>query len=249
MKRSILLALVTATLLAGAATPSSAQSAGDGFLFHRPNVTFGVRGGYSRAAAHSAVFDDVTSNLTLDRGDFSSLSVGGDVAVHVAERVDVVLSADYSRSNHKSEFRDFVDNNDQPIEQTTTFERLPLTVNLRFNLSQAGRSVGSLAWIPNRVVPYVGAGVGAVRYRFRQDGDFVDFNTNAVFPSVLDSKGWAFAAQALAGVEYNLSPRFGLTLDGRYLHAKGELDSSRYKGYDGIDLSGATATVGLSFRL
>lgn len=248
MERPILLALSAAVLLVGGATSSSAQSSGDGYLFHRPDVTLSVRGGYSRADAKSDVFDEVTTNLTLDRGDFSGLTLGGDLAVSVGNRVDVVFSGGYSRSNHKSEFRDFVDNNDLPIEQTTTFERMPITANLRINLSEPGRSVGSLAWIPNRVVPYVGAGVGAMRYRFRQKGDFVDFNTNAVFPSTLESSGWAFVAQAMAGVDYNFTSKLGLSLDARYLHAKGELDSS-FKGYDRIDLSGLTATVGLSVRL
>ena len=248
MNRSILLTLTAALLAAGAAS-SSALSAGYGYLFHSPAVTASLRGGYSRADAGSDVFDDVTSTLTLDRRDFSSLTVGGDLAFHVAQRMDVVLSGGYSRSNHKSEFRNFVDNNDLPIEQTTTFERIPVTANLRFNLSQPGRTIGSLAWIPNRIVPYVGAGVGAMRYRFRQDGDFVDFNTNAVFSSVLDSEGWALLGQAMAGVDYNFSPRLGLSLDARYMHAKGELDAARYKGYDKLDLSGTAATIGLSFRL
>lgn len=249
MKRSILLALVTATLLAGAAASSSAQSAGDGFLFHSPDVTVSVRAGYSRADAGSDVFDDVTSNLTINRRDFSSLTVGGDLAFHVAERVDLVLSGGYSRSNHKSEFRNFVDNNDLPIEQTTTFERLPVAANVRLDLSRPGRTIGSLAWIPNRIVPYVGAGIGAMRYRFKQDGDFVNFTTNAVFSSVYDSEGWTLLGQAMAGVDYNFSPRLGLSLDARYMHAKGELDPVLYKGYEKLDLSGTTATIGLSFRL
>jgi hypothetical protein len=49
-------------------------------------------------------------------------------------------------------------------------------------------------------------------------------------------------------VDYNFTSKLGLSLDARYLHAKGELDSS-FKGYDRIDLSGLTATVGLSVRL
>jgi opacity protein-like surface antigen len=248
MNRSTLLALVTAALLVSAARSSSAQS-GDGFLFHRPDVSVSLRAGYSHADAGSDVFDDVTSNLTLNRKDFSSLTVGGDFAFHATDRVDLVLAGGYSRSNHKSEFRDFVDNNDLPIEQMTTFERLPITANVRVNLSQPGRTVGRLAWIPSRVVPYIGAGVGAMRYRFRQDGDFVDFNTNAVFSSVLDSEGWALVEQAMAGVDYNFSPQWGLSLDARYMHARGDLDAARYKGYDKLDLSGATATIGLSFRL
>ena len=86
MNRLILLALVPAALLVGAAGSSLAQAAGDGFLFHSPDVTVSLRAGYSRADAGSDVFDDVTSNLTLNRRDFSSLTVGGDLAFHVAER-------------------------------------------------------------------------------------------------------------------------------------------------------------------
>jgi opacity protein-like surface antigen len=248
MDRSSRSAVFAATLLLGVAAPMRAQSAGDGYLFHRPDVTLGVRGGYSHASAGSDVFDEVTSNLTLDRRDFSSFTFGGDFAVHLSERVDLVFSGDYSRAQHKSEFRKFVDNNDQPIEQTTTFERLPITANVRLNLGSAGRSIGHLAWIPNRVVPYVGAGLGGMRYRFKQEGDFVNFSTNGVFSAVLDTQAWTFVSQGFAGVDYNFSPKLGLTLDARYLHAKGELGSA-FKGYDRIDLSGVTGTVGLSVRL
>ncbi len=248
MERSIRSALLVAALLVGAATPTLAQSAGDGYLFHRPNVTLSARAGYSHANAGSDVFDDVTSDLTLDRGDFSSFAFGGDLAAHVSERVAVVLSAGYSRSKHQSEFRDFVDNDDLPIEQTTTFERIPITVNLRLNLGPSGRSIGRLAWIPNRVVPYVGAGVGAMRFRFKQEGDFVNFNTNAVFPALLLAEEWTLVGQGMAGVDYNITPQFGISFDARYIHARGELGPS-FSGYERIDLSGITGTVGLSFRL
>ena len=249
MDRSLRAALLAPMLLLCVAATTQAQSAGNGYLFHRPDVTLGVRGGYSHASAGSDVFDEVTSNLTLDRKDFSSLTFGGDLAVHLSERVDLVFSGDYSRAKHKSEFRDFVDNNDLPIEQTTTFERMPLTTSVRLNLGTAGRSIGHLAWIPSRVVPYVGAGIGAMRYRFKQEGDFVNFATNDVFRAVLDSDAqWTLLVQGLAGVEYNFSPQLGLTFDARYLHARGDLGSA-FSGYDRIDLSGVTGTVGLSVRL
>jgi opacity protein-like surface antigen len=251
MKRPNWSMLVAAALLVGAAGPAIAQTEGDGYLFHRPVVALTLRGGYSHANAASDVFQDVTQNLTLNRNDFSSLSLAGDLAIPVTERVELVFSGAYSHSKHKSEFRDLIDNNNLPIEQTTTFERIPLTANVRFNLGAAGRSIGRLAWIPSRVVPYVGAGIGGMRYRFRQEGDFVNFATNAVFSSVLDtedSQKWTLAEQAMAGVDYNFTPHLGLSLDARYVHARGELGSS-FNGYDKIDLSGVSATIGLSLRL
>jgi opacity protein-like surface antigen len=230
----------------------SAQLAGKGYLFHAPYVTFDLRGGYSAATAGSDVFTDVTQQLTLSKRDFGSLTVGGDVAFRVTSQVDLTLDAAYSRSSHKSEFRDFVDNNNLPIEQTTTFERIPLTANLKFHLAPTGRSIGHLAWIPSRIVPYVGGGVGVMSYRFRQQGDFVDFNTNNVFNSTVDTqddgRDWAFVQQVMAGVDYNFSPMFGVTLDARYLHGRGDLGTA-FSGYDKIDLSGASASVGFSVRL
>lgn len=240
----VAIALALATL----GSPAAAQVTGNGYLFHAPNATITVRGGYSRATAGSDVFNDVTKQLTLDKSDFGSLTLGAAVAFPITSNLDFTLDAGYSHSNRKSEFRDFVDNNNQPIEQTTSFERIPLTANLRLDLAPTGRSIGRLAWIPNRFVPYVGAGVGAMRYRFKQEGDFVDFNTNAVFPATFDAQSWAFVQQAMAGVELNISPMLGLSLDGRYLHGKGDLGSA-FKGYDKIDLSGASATIGLSVRL
>ena len=60
-----------------------------------------------------------------------------------------------------NEFRDWVDNNDEPIEQETKFRRLPLTVALRYYLTDRGRAVSQFAYIPNRYAPYVGVGGGA----------------------------------------------------------------------------------------
>ena len=246
------IALAVALAIASPGGPASAQVAGDGYLFHAPYVTFNIRAGYSAATAGSDVFDDVTRQLTLNKRDFGSLTLGGDVAFRITSKLDLALDAGYSRASHKSEFRDFVDNNNLPIEQTTTFERIPLTANLKLHLAPTGRSIGHLAWIPSRIVPYIGGGVGVMAYRFRQQGDFLDFNTNAVFSSTVDTqedgKDWAFIQQAMAGVEYNFSPMFGLTLDARYLHGRGDLGTA-FTGYDKIDLSGASATVGFSMRL
>jgi opacity protein-like surface antigen len=248
MKGPSSFSLAIALALAVHGTPAAAQLAGNGYLFHAPHATITVRGGYARPTAGSDVFDDVTSQLSLDKSDFGSLSVGADVAFGITERLDLTLDAGYSRSNRKSDFRDFIDNNNLPIEQTTSFERIPLTANLKFNLASPGQRIGQLAWIPSRVVPYVGAGVGVMHYRFKQEGDFVDFNTNAVFPATFDGQDWAFIEQAMAGVQYNFTPMLGLTLDARYLHGRGDLGQA-FRDYDKIDLSGATASVGLSVRL
>jgi outer membrane protein W len=62
------------------------------------------------------------------------------------------------------------------------------------------------------------------------------------------SDGWTPAVQAMAGVDYSLNPLIALTADARYLRAKADM-SRDFGGFDKIDLSGVSATLGFSFRL
>jgi hypothetical protein len=188
-------------LVALAATPVTArtQDAGHGFLFGAPIASFTVRGGWALARAHSDFFAFTTENLTLNRADFSSPAIDGDFAIRVSPRTDVLISSGLSGMKRRSEFRHFIDNNHQPIEQTTTFRRVPITIGVKQYLTSTGRSIGKFAWIPSRIAPYVGAGGGTMFYSFRQEGDFIDFQTNDVFPSYYASSGWTGTAYGPPG--------------------------------------------------
>ncbi|MBA3672066.1 MAG: outer membrane beta-barrel protein [Gemmatimonadaceae bacterium] len=231
-----------------AAPVASAQSSGNGYLFGQPAVRVTLRGGYAHANAGSDVFDFTTEQLTLRKRDFSSLTGGLTVAHPFSERFDLGVDADFALARHGSEFRKFVDNSDKPILQTTEFKRTPVLVAARFNLVPAGRSVGRLAWIPAGVVPWLGAGAGATWYKFTQSGDFIDFQTNRVFRDELTSEGLALTGMGTAGADLSLSPRLALSAGARYLWAKGSL-SNDFAGFERLDLSGVSATVGLTVRL
>jgi hypothetical protein len=143
----------------------------------------------------------------------------------------------------------FEDTDDQPIEQTMRFERVPIMANVRLSLRSRGRQIGRLAWVPTRVVPWLCAGAGPMWYRFRQEGDFVNSETNIIRTDNLDSQGWTTTAHALAGLDYSLSPRFAITGEGRYDWGEARLDDLVFEGFEPIDLSGLSATVGIQFRL
>jgi outer membrane protein W len=240
--------LVAAAVALVAALPAHAQSGGDGFLFHRPAARISVRGGYAVASAGSDLFDFATENLTLNKSDFSGVALGAALDITASDRVNLTLDVGYSRSKKSSEFRKLIDNNNLPIEQTTTFERLPVTANLKLYLSPPGQSVGTAAWIPARIAPWIGVGGGVMRYRFLQDGDFVDFQTNNVFRSTFDSDGWGPVAQGMAGADFSITPSLALTGEARYLWANGNLGKD-FGGFNKIDLSGVSASIGLSLRL
>lgn len=232
-----------------AALPATAfgQDAGKGFLFGAPvgGVTF--HGGWSAPRAGGDVFGFTTDQLTLSRGDFSSPSVGIDLSFRAFGQTQIVISTDYSGVSKHSEFRRYIDNNDQPIEQTTWFRRVPVTVSVKQYLTSAGRSIGKFAWIPSRAAAYVGAGGGAQFYRFQQDGDFIDFDNLNVFSDKFRSEGWAPMAHVLAGFDYSLTPRFAVTTEGRYVWSHADL-SNDFSGFKPIDLSGFATNVGLTIR-
>ena len=230
------------------APPSYAQRAGDGFLFHVPIVTWGVRGGVNLASANSDVFAFVTDQLTLDRSDFNAPAVGTNIAIRLSGANDIVLDVGYSTVSRGSEFRHWVDQNDQPIEQTTSLRRIPITLGFRHYVTSRGRSVGQFAWIPARRSLYVGLGAGIMEYKFHQVGDFIDFTTLNVFHDEFTSQDWTAVAQANAGLDLALGDFVLLNTEARYSWAKAPM-SSDYVGFNRIDLSGVSVTAGFSFRL
>ena len=232
----------------GLAAPLYAQRSGDGYLFHEPAGRLSIRAGYDRANAGSDVFAQSIDVLTITKRDFSGLTLGAEAGLSLTSRLDLSLDVSYSHAAKGSEFRKFIDNNNRPIEQRTSFDRVPLTANLRFYLTEPGRSIGKLAWIPNKIVPWLGAGGGMMYYRFVQQGDFVDFKTSNVFPSTFESSTWTGTVHGMGGADMSLSPRVALRADARYVWAKTEL-SRAFSGFDRIDLSGVQATLGLTYRL
>ncbi|NJK42749.1 MAG: hypothetical protein HC937_03600 [Aquincola sp.] len=143
---------------------------------------------------------------------------------------------------------EFVDNNDQPIEQTTRLQRTPYTFGVKYAITPPSEQIGRFAWIPSRITTWVGAGGGFVNYNFSQVGDFVDFQTLNVFRDELGSSGTAPLAYGHVGIDLRLTTRTSLTGDVRYTYARARL-SDAFVNFNNIDLSGGAVTMGLTFRL
>jgi hypothetical protein len=245
--RVALLALSFVVLAMGRPAVLHAQQTGDGFLFRRSSGQLLVHGGFAQSRANSRVFDFTIEQLTIDRGDFSSFEGGMELVGFVSPNFAITLGFDYSRSTHRSEFRDWVDNDDLPIEQSTTFMRAPMMLGMKAYLIPNGRSVGVLAWVPSKVAPFVGAGFGLMRYDFTQRGDWVDFQDFSVFTDEFRSMGTSFMNYLSAGADISLNPRFGLTTEIRSIWASGE-HTDDFVGFDDIDLSGTTIKAVLFIR-
>jgi len=216
------------------------------FLFGRPRASLGVRGSWLFARADSDWYSFVSDQLTLGHKDFNAPGFAADFGFAVGRRLDVLGGFDINRSETSSEYRDFVDNNRLPITQTTSLRTIGITGSIKYALIERGLEVSRLAWVPRHIVPYVGAGGGALHYDLEQFGDFIDFTDNQVFGSTFKSSGWSPVAQAFAGVDVRVLKRVYVTIDGRYQWSNATL-SSTWVDFDPIDLAGFKLAAGASF--
>jgi hypothetical protein len=217
------------------------------FSFNAPKGFFGFRIGRLFPQANNDLFDMITRNLTLEKSDFQAWDFGVDGGADLQERVELIFSFDYARRTKASEVRDYVDENNLPITQTTRIEQLPLTGGVKFLLIPRGHRVGKYAWLPSAIVPYIAGGAGVLWYKLEQEGDFVDESTYEIFPARLKSSGWTPTLNAGGGADIHVFKTAFLTLDLRYVWAKPELDRD-FVSFDSLDLSGLRVSAGLQFH-
>jgi hypothetical protein len=254
--RSCLLAALLCGLLLVMASQARAQATDQAppaprlpapdFLLERPIGSIGLRGGWVIARAGSDVFDFLHERLTIDKSDFNAPAIAADLALAVTSRVDAGFGLEFARTTMRSEYRDLVDNNFLPIEQTTALSTMHLIGELRYAFVPRGYAVSRLAWVPRRVVPFAGLGAGAVHYELTQSGDFVDYVDNSVFTDNFRSAGWAPTAHAFGGVELHVHRRLFATIDARHVWADASLDQT-FEGFEPVDLAGFRTAFGVNF--
>jgi len=256
--RGLLVSAGAALLLVSLPAPAAAQNpapqpsgsfqapANPDFLLGRPRVSLGVRGEWLFASAGSDIFDFVTEQLTIEKSSFNAPGIGAEVAVSLNERLDIVGGFDVAKSSTPSEYRDFIDNQGLPIQQTTSLRQSNFFGSIKFAVTPRGRTISRYAWIPSAIVPYVGAGGGMANYEFKQNGDFVDFADFAVFPESFKSDGWTPTAHVFGGTDIQIYKRMFLSLEGRYTWANATLDND-FIDFDPIDLGGFRFGAGFHF--
>ena len=244
------------TVPAAAIQPPPQQTEPD-FLFGHPRGFYGISGGWIQASQRGSIFDFVREQFTVDEGAFDSAMI----RFALSPRTDLLFETGVNQATVPSENRKFLNDNntddtsdDYPITQTTQLKQVPLGVSVRYWLRPRGREVGRYAWVPHRVAPYVGIGGGTQRYRFTQEGDFVD-SLGMIYSDVLHSKGWAASGHVFGGTSIKLTRRVFAGAEARYVWADTPLSHNylsfcRYASStcsDSIDLSGLRITGGIEF--
>jgi hypothetical protein len=239
-----------AIMLALLALPSVAVAQnGDGFLFQRPKGSFVMRVGYEAARPASESFDFLEGETTLGPRSFDAINLGADLNFFLTRSIDLTFTLDVTSRTNTSEYREWEENG-QPITHESTLERAMLGGGFRYNLLPRGRQISSLAYIPARTVPYIGATGGIMWYDFRQKGDFVevvDDSTGNIFTDELKASHYTLMGQAFAGIEQRLNARWSLVGEARYTQAHDRLNND-FAELGNLSLSGLAFNLGATVR-
>jgi hypothetical protein len=137
-------------------------------------------------------------------------------------------------------YADYVNRDLSEIEQDLRLQIAPLSAVVRF--LPVGRA--------GQVQPYLGAGVSALRWRYSEIGEFVDFEDNyAVFRDRYIATGTTVAPVILGGLRLPLGGDvYAFNTELRYQFGTGDLGKNSGFLTEKIDLSGLHFTVGLQIR-
>ena len=245
-RRRIALASVLALAWLLVPAPARAQDGSADFFFGAPKGWVSIRGGWLIPRAESDLYDFVGDQLTIESSDFQSGTFNTELGVALRPGVSIEGGVDLSRRSFGSEYRHFISSDGTSITQRTKLDQTGLFAGVRYTPNAYGRRISRLAFIPDRVVPYLGGGFSASYYAFQQAGQFVDFITLAVFSDSFRTDGWAFGPYVRAGSDLQVWQRLYLNFDARYTWQHAPTLSGDFTGFDGIDLSGFRGTMGFS---
>ncbi len=177
-------------------------------------------------------------SLLFDIKDFNGVSVSGEWLVGLNDYLEAGVSAGYYQKSVPSVYARLTHPNGSEIEQELKLRIVPLTATVRF--LPIGR--GS-------VEPYVGAGIGAFRWRYSETGEFVDFADDTIFRNRYIANGTSYGPLVLGGLRFPFGDALSFGGELRYQWAEGDTNPSE-SGLLGskIDLGGLNAAVTLHVR-
>ena len=220
--------LIAAVLIC--ASPAHAQQ----------TVNFTI-GHFSPFGPDSRVSGDVINeNLTFlvfDPDEFGGASIGGEWLVGLGRFLEAGAGVSYTAQTVPSFYRDFADPDGTEVDQDLHLRMTPIAFTVR--VLPFGQSTP--------IQPYFGGGLGVINWKYRESGEFIDFNAGReIFVDTFEATGTSTGAIVLGGVRF-AGRRFTAGGEVRYQHASGDLpiDFSANK----IDLGGWTYnfTVGARF--
>jgi hypothetical protein len=241
--------LLACVALAGSARPAQAQQTASAFgTGDGPKQTINFTfGGISLKQLEDRDSDDVVvANFDFLDFDADALTsgtwiVGAEWLVPIGNYVEAGAGiATSGRREVTSFYRDYFEmGTEDDIEQELSLSVMPVSFTVRVVPFGQG----------SPVQPYVGAGLGLFRFRYVEDGEFIDFSLdpNEIFLDTYEATGWTSGPILLGGLRWAGET---MTAGGefRYHAATADLDTDLFVAPD-LDLGGwiVQFTIGARF--
>jgi len=185
----------------------------------------------------SDLWEENLATFTLERSDFDALIGGVEVSIEMSELFDLAFGVEVSSSTVLSNYRDFVFEDGSEILQDLTLRTTPVTAGVRLF------PIGKL----HRVFPYVEGGAGFYVYEYREEGEFVDFDTFDIGGERFIDRGVAYGGYLGAGLEVGLNDLAYVFAEYRRHWARGT-HGGDFRGFGGFDLSANQMSFGVNLR-
>lgn len=197
-------------------------------------------GGFVPRSADARPDDDVLINdqnfLDFNIHDFSGPTVGGEWLVGIGNNLEAGLGIGYYSRTVPSVYLDVVNQDGSEIQQDLKLRIVPFTATVRY--LPLGRQAP--------IQPYIGAGVGVLRYRYSETGQFVD-SDNSIFNGNFVGSGTATGPVVLVGIRAAVG-QFDPGFEVRWQSAKGDLPADQTFAGPRIDLGGFNYLVTFNIR-
>lgn len=167
-------------------------------------------------------------SLLFNLSDFHGPAVGAEWLIPLNDFIDAGLGIGYYSRSVPSVYAEFENANGSEIEQDLKLRIVPFTATVRF--LPIGRR--------DAFTPYIGAGVGVLRFRYQEVGEFID-DRNNIFRGDFSASGAATGPLIVGGARF---PVGGVDVGGeiRYQRAIGDVSQERNFLGTEVDLGGVS---------
>ncbi len=203
---------------------------------------FSAYGGFRIFDITSELFAANEFDFGITEDDFRTGGYGFEFDVAVLPQVDISLGFNAASSRTYGSYLDLVYEDGGEIEHRADLTMTELSLGVRLRL------IGGAA----RVRPYLLAGVSGAYYRYREIGDFVDFETADIYYDEFAETSFLPGFFAGAGIDYalvQLPDRGRVELFGEFRYARSQGEHTEgFAGFGDLQLDGSGGLFGFRVR-
>ena len=186
----------------------------------------------------SDLWETNLENLAFDKQDMLGAYFGAELEMFMGRYFSLALEGGHYRQEVYSVYEFVTYDDGSPINQDLFLRVSSLEAGIK--LYPAGHR--------ELFNPYIGGGIGFYFWKYYQGGEFVDFVEEIVYEGEAYTDRMSLGFNVKAGFVYRWRRSVGISFESKYTYLKGEL-SSLFEGFEKLDLSGFTFTVGLNLFL